>query len=1242
MDKVSTIHTARTNAIAIPGFAFLLTLSFLLCASLVAQTTSGTIFGSAKDSTGAVIRNATITMTNSTIGVSRMAKTNDTGDFVVAGIPAGTYTITAEAKGFNALAKTGIVLDAGARLSVGEFVLVIGSETQTVTVAASGGDLQLQAVSGDRSAVIDSKQINALMMNGRNVLDFMKIIPGISSSFNGAESNKGGLDSMNFNGTRGNEHQITVDGVSNEDNGCNCAVQVTVNTDAIQEVKVETSNFQAEYGKAAGGSMAVTVKNGSHDFHGNLRYFHRNEGMNANSWFNNQTNALNKGTNNPFLGVPKFRYNTFGYQLGGPVLLPKMDYNRGRDKLFFFFSEEFYFQLVPGGTSNVYVPTDAEINGDFSNSTDGHGNKVTIKDPTTGQPFANNKIPSGQLLSSMQTVFRKVYPRPNTTDSGGVGWNRYNYQFQTSTTHPRREDIGRLDWQIDPANRMFFRIINNADSQDCPLGCVGVDGISNFKFPGGMHMDSPGYNTAVNLTSTLSSRMVNEVTAGWSTNKLNVQSVANNIYRSSYSLDIPLLYSVPDSSPIPDFSFGGLNNGQSGPWTYLGAMPFTNALTTINVTDNLTRTLGRHTLKVGVFLERARKDQSAWGNANGNFNFDGQNSTQTLQTGNPFANALLGDYTSFSQSSTRLRGFYRYTNVDVYAQDTWKVTRRLTLDYGIRLPWYQPQYDAHNQTAVFSPTAYDPGQAVRLYRSNNNGHSFDPSNPSSLLSNNLVGTIVPNSGNIANGIELSKNGYYKGGFKDSGVLIEPRFGFAYDVFGNGKTILRGGGGISHDRFQGNPIYNEVVQNPPNTVTPTINFGTIQGLSSIGANSGIVAPMGVMGFDPSGKIPTVYSYSLGIQRNLGKGVMLDVAYVGNEQRHLSQKTNLNASPYGTTFTMAAQDPYKYGGSVPVSGDTAWEPQQYKDAGLSFTGSNALQAIYLNKYQGFTNIEYYTWDGIGNYNSLQIAMNRRFGHGLNFGGAYTWSKAMDTSDSDGSWMNIISQKQYNYHLSGFDRANNLAVNYVYDLPKVSQHLGGSRLVSYITDNYQISGISLFITGTPGGIGANFSWWGGQMVDGSWTEPTAAYLTKRNPVVSRRGRYAAYDPTAFTMPMLGTPAPWPKQYFRTGGTNSTDLALLKKIPVGSEKRYLELRFEAFNAFNHPQFWGRNTSANPTTSNDSTGSNDNNFWNWAWNWNNVVPVSPSNVRPVGNKSNLGAYFGDYSSGGGQRTVQLAAKFYF
>ncbi len=249
---------------------------------------------------------------------------------------------------------------------MGDFQLAVGAATELVTVTASGGQMQLQAASGERSAVIDTQQLTDLLMDGRNVLDDMKLIPGINSTFNGAESNKEGLGSMSINGTRENAHLLTVDGVSNEDNGNNGNVQVTINPDAIAEVKVETSNYQAEYGKASGGQIAISVKNGTKEFHGDARYFYRHESLNANSWFNDQSNYYAQQTNSAMLPTPLFRYNTFGAQLSGPLVLPKTQFNHNRDKLFFFYSQENYHQLVPGSTAQTYLPTLDERNGNIA------------------------------------------------------------------------------------------------------------------------------------------------------------------------------------------------------------------------------------------------------------------------------------------------------------------------------------------------------------------------------------------------------------------------------------------------------------------------------------------------------------------------------------------------------------------------------------------------------------------------------------------------------------------------------------------------------------------------------------------------------------------------------------------------------------------------------------------------------------------------------------------------------------
>jgi hypothetical protein len=308
------------------------------------------------------------------------------------------------------------------------------------------------------------------------------------------------------------------------------------------------------------------------------------------------------------------------------------------------------------------------------------------------------------------------------------------------------------------------------------------------------------------------------------------------------------------------------------------------------------------------------------------------------------------------------------------------------------------------------------------------------------------------------------------------------------------------------------------------------------------------------------------------------------------------------------------------------------------------SGGVVYFYSGSYRYSSTINHYTWDGNANYNSLQVQLNRRFGHGLKFGGSYTFSKTMDTTDSDGSWTNYISQKIYNYQIAGFDRPQILAVNYIYQLPKVSSYLGRSKILGLLTDNYEVSGISQFSKGTPTSVGIDLSWYQ-RMITGSWTEGTRAYLKPGMKPGKGRGRYAAVDPTAFAMPNIGVPNPWPKQYLRQGGTNQTDLALLKKIPVSSgEKRYFELRMEAFNAFNHPQFGGRNLYAQPSYNN--TGSNNGGsiygLIDGGQPYSDWVPVNPNNIRPTGSKDHLGSYFGDYNSSSNARVVQLAGKFYF
>ena len=1163
--------------------------------ALLAQVTSGTIYGSVKDSSGAVLPNATVTVRGLEIGITRTATSSSSGEFVVPNLPPATYQVTVQAQGFKKLESRNVVLSAADKLNAGDFVLQVGATTETVSVSADAGQIQLQSNSGERSDLITNRQLNDVAINGRNVLDYMKLVPGVISSFNGAVSGTGGLDAMNINGTRANEHEFTIDGASNVDTGNNGGTHVTINPDAIEEVKILTSNYQAEFGKAAGGQIAIVTKSGTNQWHGDARFFHRNESLNANEWFNkqNQLTPSDPKATPPRNAPPLYRYNYVGYQIGGPVK---------RDKLFVFWSQEFYRQLIPiNGTTQFYTPTALERKGDFSQSRDGNGQPIVIYDPTTGNPFPNNKIDPTQLPAAQQAVFTQIqkvlnlYPLPNASGINSNGL--YNYSTALSYTDPRREDIARVDYQLNASNRLFGRWIHNSDHEQAPFspgGLGAVDCLAAINFPGGCIQEHPGWNLSVNLVSTIRPTLLNEFSVGPSVTKSLVTGANGNISTTKNGINLPLLF---PSQTIPDMSFGGLNNVGFG-WSYLGSMPWHQANTTINVNDNLTWVRSKHTLKTGFFYQRNRKDQIAWGNVNGQFTFNASSTAPSsacpanTACGDPYASALLGDFTAFDQSTARPVGFFRYNQLEFYVQDTWKVTSKFTLDHGMRFAWIPPQYDAKNQIALFDPASYNPAKAVTV---------------------NTDGSLVPGSGDPLNGMRFTANNTIPaGGWNDRSIMPEPRIGFAYDVFPSHKTILRGGAGMMHDRVQGNLIFNPVFNNPAVVQTVQLASGNITGLSTAQSSLGSAVLGNIVGAAKSGNVPTVYSFSFGVQQEIGRGTTLDVAYVGTLSRHLVTSRDINAIPYGYAFTRAAQDPSCFGGTVP-----AVEPgllPAYAAAGYSFSGvcayghSSYTDAV-LVPYKGYGQIPYLKFDGTSNYNSLQVSLQRRFSKGLTFGAVYTYSKALATANSDQDTQDPFNPRLIDYRAASWDRTHVFAANYVYDIPGLTKHFGGPKWLSYVTDNYQLSGITQFQTGAPIDTGNN---WAGEpgALDGS-------NMWGATPL------YYAFDKSLNPLlPAIGPQTRPTRDILRTGGMQNWDMSIFKNIPLGrNEVRSLQLRLEAFNAFNHPNFYDKNYSVN---------------LNGPWQWQPGTQFSISRADGWGKNTDT------YSGVGGFRVIQLGAKFYF
>ena len=1086
------------------------------------------------------------------------------GRFAFPQMQPGNYTVVVEAPGFRKIEEKNVVLNANDKIALAPFVAQVGSVDQTIEVSAQ--TLELNTVSAERGNAIVGKQLQNVAVNGRGYLALVGLTPGVVSTVNLQTAGSGGLGSISANGARTSQNNLTLDGIGNVDTGSNGGQLATISLDSVQEFKILTSNYQAEYGRSSGAQISVVTKSGSSEFHGSAYLFHRHEGLNANNWKNNRDNIQRN----------KYRYNDPGYTIGGPIFIPGV-FNKNKDKLFFFFSQEFQKQLVPQGTRNVTMPTALERKGDFSQSVDNNGNPFPyIKDPLSTSPcnatsqlgcFADGgvlgRIPPSRLYAPGLAILN-YYPLPNAQAAGNRG---FNFQSQFSDTQPRREDALRVDYNLSSKWKIFGRFVNNTDAITTNYASFVLQG--NYA-SSTQHVDKrPARSTAFSATTLISPTMTNEVTFGVGQNKINIDANNDGLSRAKNGLsNLPQLYpSAVQQDYLPGFGFGGSRLANS-PTRNTPDAPFVNYNTTIDMIDNLSKVWGAHTLKIGMYISRSRKDQSSFAPFNGNFNF-GDNSSNPLDTGYGYANAAVGVFQTFQQASQYANGMYRYTQAEGYIQDNWKVTRRLTLDYGLRMNWIQPQFDASLQTATFLPDRFDPAKASRLWRPAFNAAGAQIAvDPLTGATNPITsaGRIITGSGNILNGIAQAGKDVSKYLMENRGIHWGPRFGFAYDVTGKQNLVVRGGGGVFYDRFQGNEVF-AMLQNPPTTFSPTLFNGFIK---DIDPKNALLAPPTLDAFSFEGKVATVYNFNFGVQSKLPGGFVLDTAYVGSLARHLLQRVNLNAIPYGATFLAKNQDPTKVAASP-----------------NALLGSNAFNQDFLRPYQGFGNINLHQMGGTSNYNSLQVGLNRRFSNGFLLGMAYTWSKALTTASGDGGFFRIDQfNRKANYGLADFHRKQTLVLNYVYELPSVARYMGGKTWMKSAIDGWQLSGVSAFQTGQPFAVGMSIPSVGNQNLTGSYTEGARINLIG-NPVAGIGDEYHRLNPAAFTLPPVGTLGiTAPVNYIIRPGVLNFDFSLQKTFAF-AERARLQLRADAFNVFNHTQFNGINSTLNFTSITNATPTN-------------------------------------------------------
>jgi hypothetical protein len=1105
-------------------------------ATFAQMTTTGTIEGTITDPSGKSVPGSTVTLVNEATKDSRAVSSGEAGTFTFQAVVPGSYTVKAAHAGFKTFERGGVVVTANEHVSMGDMRLQVGAVTETVMVSATAA--RVETDSSESSADITTDQVGNLTARGREVVSLLRTIPGVS--YQADQDSAGGTygtSTSSIRGANAGMNILSVDGVVSNDQGTPSVFSSVTTMDAIGEVKVILNAYQAEYAGNGGTIVTVVSKSGGTEYHGNAYWYVRNDDFNANDFFNNR-NGVKR---------PEYRYNTFGFSLGGPIYIPG-HWNRDKKKLFGFYNLEQLESRIPGGLSQYSMPTALERQGDFSQSYGTNGKVIPVNDPFNGKtPFPGNVIPTSRLDPN-GLILLKILPLPNFVNPTITGYN-YNYQVQEVLNFPKRAQLFRIDYVPRESDRIFVR---GKTFLSLDQGYAVSAGATPVGFFAQCYCFSEE-GLATGWTHIFSPTVVSELQAGVRRNHEGWKPyndtltptqqvpVAGN-YLSTVSR-AALGYTAgqwfPSANPddiIPRYSF----NVQDPPNVSFDDRFLKNGTDfTFNLSDNITWNHGKHIFKFGGDVYRIREYEGERSKFDGTFNFS-TDANNPLDTNYSFANAALGTFDSYTESNARYGANERQAIVEWFAQDTWKITKRLTLDYGLRWTWANQMYPHYDgQQSALALGLYNASQAAVLYQPvlvNNVRMAQNPLN-GALLPQAFVGVFVPGSGSYApGGVSSGATNYPRGFINQQPVHWGPRLGFAYDVFGNGKTAIRGGAAILY-----NPrlsFWSPTTENPPAIETPITYYGQI---STLTQTSGYFAPNSTNAFNVNAKTPRNYNGSIGIQQDLGGSFVVDATYAVVLGRDLQQSRNVNAVPYGAEF-------------------------QHLDP----TKGTPLPDIFFEPYPGYSTITYYDDAYTSNYHALLISLNRRFYKGLQMGVSYAFSKYMDFTGIP-QYANLRS---YAYGLDSSDQTHNMTINFTYNIPNATK-LIKNKLIGYAFDDWVLSGISQFASGMPAAI--SFTTTNSENLNGGGD-------AQRVDVVGNAfsGNIHTFNQwfntAAFALPGMNDPGNAGKYDVRQPGVNNNDMAIAKTFPVMSEKRKLSLRWEAYNVFNHTQYASINTAARYT----------------------------------------------------------------
>jgi len=1140
---------------------------FVLSAGLYSQVVSSNLVGTIVDPAQAVVPNAEVVLTDEQVGTTRTTRTNEQGLFRFTNLNPGTYSITIKAQGFSSYVQKGINLSSSETRDLGRISLQIGSVAETVSVTAEA--TPIQTASSEKSATIEGTQLNMIALKGRDFFGFLSLIPGVVDTSTSRDvTSPNAIGGINILG--GGQRNFTVDGVTNLDTGSNGTIHYQPNMDSISEVRLLAANYAAEYGRNSSGTITVVTRGGGREFHGSAWENKRHEMFNANDFFRNRTGTAKS----------RYRYDVYGYRISGPVYIPGV-FNTEKKYLFFMVSQEWTRQLPSGGQRFGNMPTALERAGDFSQTFDSTGKLITIKDPNSGAPFPGNKIPPTRIHPT-GAAFVNFLPMPNYTEQDPKLKYDRNYMLADTGAHPRRNDVIRIDTYLTSKLSGYFRFVKDNDDMDS-MGNIQLyspsakDWLTYIeKHP------NPGKGYAANITYTINPTMVNEFVFGKSYNtwdwyvKYPDQLLLKNP-DGTYKLNNPPNWWSKTGLPndpkalfwqpyIPQVAFGSPPVNSQG---YGGTRPYTNWNDIYSFSNNVSKVTGKHSLKFGIYYERTGKvQQSNKATYLGSFSF-ASNRNWPSDSGHGYANALLGNFQTYTEGK-KIIGDFWFTSIEFFAQDNWKINRKLTLDIGVRFYRLMPQENLNKTSSTFLVSSYDPTKAVRLYYP-----AIDPATgkragldraSGTYVSPVLIGFYVRDAqgnviGNPANGFEVggvsSKVPF--GLWEVPALRPAVRVGFAYDVFGNGKMAIRGGFGQFYNRGDGNQIHG-MNGNPPAAYQSTLyysNFDELAQLTQLPRPQGPESSDFISGYQP---YESSMNGSFGIQRSLGFDTVLDVSYVGAFRRHVMMRRNINAIPMFSRYNPAYADPTSSG--KPLA-DMYFRP---------FIGPDALNAGQFS--------------GSSNYNSLQVSVRRQFSRNMSYGLAYTWSKVIGVLTASP----YFSDKWRNRGPAAADRRHVLAINYIYEIPGLGQRLG-SKVLSAVLDKWVLSGITTFSTGAP--FTPTLAWSGtAPEVTGSDSSEAARVNVVGNPWIDPGERTFGrnFKPEAFAAPVPCSATNQSIACFGNAGTNimygpgynNWDVTLAKQIPLGlGEKYQLRFRAEAYNVFNHTQFSSYDTTArfNPST---------------------------------------------------------------